>query len=267
MSSLRVRSSPQSEFRAHESTMPNHRGDTLLALLEGGETHVWNVSPNDVFHSEKHLSQCLSDVERERALQHRDEALRQRFIAARIALRHLLAGYIGEMPADVPLRRETSGKLVLDGHPDLHFSLTHSGPIALIAVAAAPVGIDAEHVRTPPHLERTARRILHPDTVRTLAQLPPEEKTTAFIAAWTLREAHVKAVGGGLFRTPDTLQFDAAIPADGVVRNVTDRANAGTWSIARFAPSTASLAAVVVRGHVQRIRFFDTLSPHLEEQP
>jgi 4'-phosphopantetheinyl transferase len=257
MSLLRVRSSPQSEFRTHELTMQNHVGDTFTARLEGGEVHVWNVSPTPVFHSQNDLSACLSDEEHQQAALRRDEALRLHFIAVRFALRHVLSRYIDEVPADVPLRRETSGKLVLDRHQDVHFSLTHSGPIALIAVAAAPTGIDAEHIREPQHLDRTARRILHPDTVSTLAELPPHRRIPAFIAAWTLREAHVKALGGGLFRTPDTLPFDATIQPDASLHRVVDRLDAHAWSIAHFAPTAESLAAVVVRAHVDRIRFFD----------
>ena len=62
------------------------------------------------------------------------------------------------------------------------------------------------------------------------------------------------------------LERAVTIAADGTVHHVTDRVSAEHWSVARFTPTDTSLAAVVVRGHVHRIRFFDILNPDPEEQ-
>jgi len=245
--------------------MSKHSVDTFATLLQAGEAHVWSVSPDAVFHSVEALSECLSPEDRARARLHAEGMLRSRFIITRSALRDVLARYVAASPATVPMRRESSGKLILDGRQDVHFSLTHSGPVALIAVAGAPVGVDAEHLRQPHRLEKTARRILHEETVRVLEALPVEERVRAFIGAWTLREAHVKAVGGGLFRTPDALPFDADSAADGSAFRVTSRLDGEAWSVARFTPTAAATASVVVRGTVSRVRFMTWNHPEHED--
>src|SRR5690606_5421059 len=98
-----------------------------------------------------------------------------------------------------------------------------------------------------------ARRILHPDTVALLGALPPQHRNRAFIDAWLQREAHVKAVGGGLFRTGDVLPFDPRQRADASVRPVIARDDGSLWSTARFRPAPAVRAAVVTPGLVDRI--------------
>jgi hypothetical protein len=68
----------------------------------------------------------------------------------------------------------------------------------------------------------------------------------------------VKAVGGGLFRTPDTLPFDPYVPADGEPRVLLERDGDAEWSLARFEPAAGMRAALVVRGRLHGVRIHDT---------
>lgn len=104
-------------------------------------------------------------------------------------LRAVLAGYLGTDPAGVELRRDANGKPFLAGlapheepasgsMPQLHFNLSHSGDVALIAVAEREVGVDVERIRP--------------------------RRSTAFYEGWARHEATVKCLGTGLSgRRPD----------------------------------------------------------------
>jgi 4'-phosphopantetheinyl transferase len=220
----------------------------MIGRPDGGEAHVWVVPLELPAESVALISACLSPDERERHARLPDDAARRRFAVSRGALRHILGLCSGRSSGALSLLRGTLGKPHLE-HPDgVEFSVSHSGEIALVAVAATAVGVDIEHLRQRKHATRTAERVLHPDTARLLQRLPEPERTDAFLAAWTLREAHVKAVGGGLFRTPDTLPFDPGLPCDGTFTRLAARGDGEQWSAARFVPAPLSMAALVARG-------------------
>lgn len=72
-----------------------------------------------------------------------------------------------------------------------HFSLTHSGSLAALALHAAPVGLDAERIAP---VRRAAARALTPEERRYMADDP--ERRFAYL--WTRKEAVLKCTGDGL---------------------------------------------------------------------
>ena len=91
---------------------------------------------------------CTAREERDawRASRFRFERDRRRYLASRLALRHLLAAALGADLAALRLAEDGNGKPCLVDEPDrCHFNLSHSGGLALIALSrAAPVGVDLE---------------------------------------------------------------------------------------------------------------------------
>lgn len=225
--------------------------------LDAREAHVWSVLTDRVPATDTPLDECLSEHERQRASRLRSPVARARFCATRTALRHILSLYAARPAGELEITTSARGKPVLTGQQDLHFSLSHARNVAVIAVAPLPVGVDIEHARQLRNVDRLARRLLHEHTVATLLDLPFERRLAAFLDAWTQREAHVKAVGGGLFHTPDVLPFDVDAPDDGSVRPVVDYDGCDAWSVARFAPAAGFRAAIVVRGHIDKLRFLE----------
>ncbi len=104
-------------------------------------------------------------------------------------------------PADaLPVHRDARGKPRL-GAPlrDWHFSLTHSGPWALLALARdRPVGADLERLRPRQRLLQLARRHFTAAEYATLRSLPAPRRLPAFYRLWTAKEAVLKAHGAGL---------------------------------------------------------------------
>ncbi|MFI9360452.1 4'-phosphopantetheinyl transferase family protein [Kitasatospora sp. NPDC053057] len=113
---------------------------------------------------------------------------------AHAATRILLGERLGRPPEGLRFTRGRWGKPVVADAPGLHFSLSHSGDLALLAVAPRPVGVDVELVRSGRDVDRVARRFF-PHQER---ELVARGGHPAFARLWTRKEACVKAAGGRL---------------------------------------------------------------------
>jgi hypothetical protein len=154
--------------------------------------------------------------------------------AARAALSAILADYLGDDgdaaaategasdPAargrGIDLRADTIGKPRLAEAPErLSFNLSHSGELALVAIApgGVEVGIDVERLRPRRDLVRLAARWLPAEDAAAVAAADEAELETVFYAAWTRHEARVKCVGTGIAGPPPGSGIVAhALPID-----------------------------------------------------
>ena len=219
----------------------------MIGTLEHGEVDVWTVAFDAVHAVVPDASSCLSPGEERRAAAIVDPAARRNFILLRVALRTILSPQLGVAPGEIDVTIRPGGKPAIAGDGGPCFSLSHARHLGLIAIASDDVGIDVEGPRVLRHPRRTLRRIFHPGTAALIESLDDDERAAAFLDAWTQREAHVKAAGGGLFRTPDDLPYTRGL-ADGVLHQVRERGGHETWSVARFTPVASTRAAVVARG-------------------
>lgn len=152
------------------------------------------------------LYAALDAGERRRAQALRRPADRAVFVAAHGTLRRLLGERLGLPPAEVALTRlpcprcgGPHGRPAVAGPAGetLHFSLSHTAGLALLALAARPVGVDVERVPDP-RLAEDAARSLHRAERAELARLSPGARPGAFARCWTRKEAYLKATGEGL---------------------------------------------------------------------
>jgi 4'-phosphopantetheinyl transferase len=121
-----------------------------------------------------------------------------RYAVFRGALRQILGQYLNMAPERVALTVGPHGKPQLPGGT-LHFNLAHSGPGAVLAVAAhGPIGVDIEAARSADLAERLAPRVMSGAETAAFDALPPDARPPAFLRAWTCKEAYVKATGEGL---------------------------------------------------------------------
>jgi 4'-phosphopantetheinyl transferase len=159
------------------------------------EIHVWLTAldepgwPGD---------QRLSQQERERAAGFLRVEACQRWVAARWALRGVLGRYLRQDPAAIGLDSTKRGKPRLaDG--GIEFNLSHSGGLALIAVAnEREVGVDVERIEPARDVLALAERALPPEIAAAVHAAPANERTAAFYPAWTRHEARLKCLGVGL---------------------------------------------------------------------
>lgn len=184
------------------------RGERNVAGMGSGtvDVEVWLVGLDLPTELVERLSAALDPEERANVAAQRPSAAR-RYAVAHGAQREILGCRLGRDPAALRIDRACAtcgrphGQPVLPEHPEVVVSLSHSDGLALLAVATgARVGVDLEVVRARPRLERLAERVLTPEEHDVWASAPPEHRLPAFLAAWTAKEAFLKALGEGIRR-------------------------------------------------------------------
>ena len=158
----------------------------------------------------KPLEQCLQNNAREekRFQSFGSDALRTRWGAGRGTLREVLGRALGCAAKDVGIRYGAHGKPAVAGSP-LRFNVSHSGALAVIALAQAEVGVDVELPRNR-RSDAIARRFYAPAEVeRLFAQQDPALRADAFFRLWTCKEAFLKVTGEGLSRS--TRSYEIAL--------------------------------------------------------
>ena len=147
-----------------------------------------------------HFGSQLASAERDRAttyLRPRDGA---RFAASRAWLRHLLGRYLDAEPADLCFAAGPDQRPALAGdHAGLlHFSLSRSAGLALIAVSRSPVGADLELVSARAGLADLIGGRFGPAEAACIASGCGGSPLRGFYRHWTAKEAYLKATGAGL---------------------------------------------------------------------
>ena len=96
------------------------------------------------------------------------------------------------------------GKPSLACHPELHFSLSHSGHYVACALGSSELGVDIQHqVKVN---EGVVRRVCSESEIEWLDAQDEAGRAVGFLRLWSLKESWFKAVGTGL--TDDYPYFD-----------------------------------------------------------
>src|SRR4051794_39377658 len=101
------------------------------------------------------LYDLLSGEERERAGRPPHAPRKRRYAMRQGATREILARYTGDSPEALELVRSSAGKPAIAGEPEVRYSVSDSGDLALVAVARREVGVDLERVRDRVAARRT----------------------------------------------------------------------------------------------------------------
>jgi phosphopantetheinyl transferase len=129
-------------------------------------------------------------------------------VAARICVREVLGMDLDAGDVEIAQGRSGVPWASVDGRR-IPLSLSHAaGWAAAAAHPHARVGIDIEPAQELP--PRFARYFLSPDEMRALSGWA--DRSTSLLAAWTLKEAVLKASGCGLAVPPSTLRIRAIGP-------------------------------------------------------
>ncbi|MFZ3493627.1 4'-phosphopantetheinyl transferase family protein [Streptomyces sp. 5.8] len=169
-------------------------------------TAVWLVDTDEQGSAAARLApEVLDPAEHRRAAAFVREVDRRRYVASHVALRVLLGAWLGLAPGRVRITRAPCpscggphGRPVSEDGP-VHFSLSHSDRLALLALGPVPVGADVE----APLLASAVRELagqLHPREAAELKALDPEERPAAFGRVWVRKESYLKGLGVGLAR-------------------------------------------------------------------
>ncbi|WP_319782200.1 4'-phosphopantetheinyl transferase family protein [Oceanisphaera sp. IT1-181] len=155
--------------------------------------------------------ESLSTPERVRLAQIANPVPAKLFLLGRYLLRQLLAPKLLLSPSQISISINNKGKPTLFRpemcrpdkllpnrlNPSWHFNISHTGSLLALAISnQAPLGVDLESRQlSNTQIQRLARRYFSEDEQAWLAQHPEPEH---FLRLWTIKEAVLKAHGGGI---------------------------------------------------------------------
>jgi 4'-phosphopantetheinyl transferase len=236
------------------------------------EVHVWRVELDGSIERRTALERLLSADEHARRGRFRFERDAGRWAQARGALRVVLALYTGLAAGDIVFDYGPFGKPALSAPgAELSFNVTHTGPVALVAVGGgrAMIGIDAEIVHYDVEWAALSRRFFAPAEADDLRCVPDSQQLGAFFACWTRKEALVKAMGVGLAMPLDAFRVSVLPNQPPAVLTVDRQPDAPTrWHLVDLGDATlaAALAVDVAKPVVRRFAFAD-LMPAIKRRP
>ena len=144
------------------------------------------------------LRDLLDPNEKARADRFLSESVARRFVVSHSAVRRILSTYVGQCAQELVFEYNGHGKPALAGGGSPSFSLSHSGELALCAVAqSGELGVDIEQWREVRVVE-LAKRFFSATESRHLLSLPDHELKAGFFSCWSRKEAYIKAKGLGL---------------------------------------------------------------------
>jgi 4'-phosphopantetheinyl transferase len=223
-------------------------------FLASGDVHVWRLRDSELAAASV-LHDTLAPDEKARAARLGSTRFRS-YVGTRATLRSLLARYTNVDSDTVEFTYGPLGKPFSAG--GVHFSVSHAGDRSLLAFSRSyELGVDLEVVKISRRFDALITRFFSRMNASTIRNAPPDELPRVFTEAWALREAYVKAVGGGLYATSDGLLFD---PAASAIQHVLDAAGS-PWTIAAIDAGEAEgfEAKLVVKGRVDRIACYESL--------
>ncbi|MFI5761179.1 4'-phosphopantetheinyl transferase family protein [Streptomyces sp. NPDC051563] len=204
---------------------------------------VWLVDTDDRDGAAARLApEVLDQDEHRRAAGFKREKDRRRYIASHVALRVLLGSRLDLAPGRVRITRAPCpscggphGRPVTEDGP-VHFSLSHSDRLALVALGPKPVGADVEALLPEAAVAELAGQ-LHPRESAELAALDPAGRPAALGRVWVRKEAYLKGLGIGLAR---------GLSLDYVGTGDTPASGLPGWSLTNVAVPPGFTAAVAV---------------------
>jgi len=203
------------------------------------EIHVWLV---DLDQNPK-SSDSLNASERDRASRYHFESDRCHFTTRRTILRQLVGSYLKCSPAEVEFTTNPAGKLGVAG--GLEFNLSGAGELALYGFARdRALGVDLAKCRADFQWQEVVESFFHPTEATYLRELPAPEQVATFFQLWTIKEAFVKANGGGLTQPLAREDFTPLLRTEERTRVLPDGTRWRWWG---WAPTTTTVASLVIR--------------------
>jgi 4'-phosphopantetheinyl transferase len=228
-------------------------------ILGRRAVHVWRIRLAE--ESEEDLWSVLSTDERERARKFHFEIHRRGFVVAHAALRQILSGYIGEPAERLTFVTGEFGKPALENARGLEFNLSHSGDLALLAVSrSGDVGVDVERWNAEiDHLDLAERFFSEEEraALRGLAHAS-DQVVEGFFAAWSRKEAYLKASGHGISR--GLHHFDVSLRPGEPARLIADQLDdvaTDRWFMRELSAGDGYSAALVAAAPVDEVLLFD----------
>jgi phosphopantetheinyl transferase len=165
------------------------------------QLHIWSARYSDLDRYYPVLSGLISAQEATRAAGFKKTRDTQKYILRHGMVRSVLGQYIRKEPQELRFVHEESGKPNLDPegeNHDIHFSLSRTDEMVCLGISRkSRIGLDI--VRSDSHYPffAIAEFLFTPGECQWIARTPSYEQHVRFFRIWSLKEALLKATGGG----------------------------------------------------------------------
>lgn len=169
-------------------------------------THIWHI-PFEGLPSTSLAT--LNQQEKYKASKFRKEEDRQRYILSHTYLRKILTYYFPEVQEEAwefSVNDYYKPSISPKHNCTLHFNLSHTGSrLCIICSNAFECGIDAEEIKDMELSEELLSLVLSKEEQNDFEKSKQQE--SIFFKYWTLKEAHVKAKGKGVYIDLNSVVF------------------------------------------------------------
>jgi 4'-phosphopantetheinyl transferase len=196
--------------------------------LSPSSSHVWRIRISQNLSLIDAAMGLLSTDEQERASRYYREKDKQRFIVSRIALRTLLARYLNLNHKEIYFEVGENKKPHVKGNTRLHYNVSHSGDIVLIALSGSAIGVDVENMPSETHYTEIMEISYSKDETDHVNTATNPLQT--FYTLWTRKEALLKATAKGI---DDDMKFIPCIDGLHNVKAETIGSN-DNWMVSSF---------------------------------
>lgn len=153
----------------------------------------------------------LDSTEKARLQRYKQADHRHTFLVSHALTRKMLGKAIGCAPADIRLGVTGRDKPVLlapSHEVPLHFNLSHTSGLAVVAMSEQPVGVDVEHLTRKAPGPDLAKRYFTAAEHQDIESQPDSLRQERFLMYWTLKEAFLKAQSWGIVDSLKGFEFE-----------------------------------------------------------
>lgn len=157
------------------------------------------------------MTAWLDDTETARLGRLIDPGHRHAFLVSHALTRKVLANTLGCHPQEIRFGFVGRNKPVLAAPSSartLHFNLSHTQGLAVIAIGQVPMGVDVESLSRQIGSTDLAKRYFTEAEQADIDHQPPNLQNQRFLTYWTLKEAFLKAQGWGIVDRLDGFEFE-----------------------------------------------------------
>lgn len=182
--------------------------------LKKGEIHLWVCRDECIIRPyliAEYIA-VLSDGERQQMAQFPFARHRHQYLVTRVLVRHVLSMYRPDVDArHWRFAYNNHGKPRIhplqDPSQSLHFNLSHTDGLVVMAVSRQIIGIDAENLSSKSDIVTDVATFFSAAERSDLQQCGTSQRIERSFEIWTLKEAYLKARGEGLSVPLDSFAF------------------------------------------------------------
>jgi len=172
------------------------------------QQHIWSARYSDLDRHFPVLSILISAQEVTRAAGFKKSRDARNFILRQGMVRAVLGQYIRKEAQALRFVREESGKPDLDPEENIYkiqFSPSHTDEMVCLGISRKTrIGLDIVKCDSRYPFSATAAYLFTPDERQWINQAPTHKQHVRFFRIWSLKEALLKATGGGVGMMQET---------------------------------------------------------------